>query len=157
MGAGRVLGLDIGTRRIGVALSDETRVIASPQGTIHISQETNSIEKSIEEIVTLVNRHGVRRVVAGLPRNMKGERGVQAQWTEEFVARLGTVLEPYGVYISFVDERLTTAQAARTFEKPSGRARPPRPAREGRASLDARAAALILQGYLDQQHARRAP
>ena len=169
----RVLGLDIGTHRIGVALSDELQVIASPETTLHISQKTDGIDNTINEIVDLIHRYTVRRVVVGLPRNMKGERGVQAMWTEQFVARLKVTLVPLGVYISTVDEQLTTAQAARTFQDSRGhsrgawsaaekitqqesrsRSRSRRPAKEGRVTLDARAAALILQTYLDRRRNR---
>lgn len=150
----RIIGLDVGTHRIGVAVSDELQIIASPEGTLNISQKNEGIDDAIREIVALVQQYRVRRVVVGLPRNMKGERGVQAVWTEEFVARLRTALEPLRVYISLMDERLTTAQAARTFEGKQGRSRGTRPTREGRATLDARAAALILQGYLDRRRNR---
>ncbi|MGI8687683.1 MAG: Holliday junction resolvase RuvX [Thermomicrobiales bacterium] len=168
-----MLGLDVGTHRIGVAVSDELQIIASPETTLHISQKTNNIETIFTEIIALVRRYEVRRIVIGLPRNMKGERGVQAQWTEEFVAHLRTALEPLHVYISLVDEQLTTAQATRTFQKPRSqshgvwsareeharqesrsRSRSARPPREGKTSLDARAAALILQGYLDRRRNR---
>ncbi len=167
------MGLDVGTHRIGVAVSDELQIIASPEATLHISQEINAFSTVITEIVALTRQYAVWRVVIGLPRNMKGERGVQATWTEEFVAHLRTALEPLHVSIAFVDEQLTTAQAARTFQKPRShmrgawsahekseqkesrnRTRPPRPPREGRTSLDARAAALILQGYLDRRRNR---
>ncbi len=169
----RVIGLDVGTHRIGVAVSDELQIIASPEDTLHISQKKNGLTDVLAEIVVLINRYGARRLVIGLPRNMKGERGVQALWTEEFIASLRVVLQPLDVYISIVDEQLTTAQAARTFQKPQSstrgawstheettqqesrnRTRSTRPAREGRTTLDARAAALILQGYLDRRRNR---
>jgi putative Holliday junction resolvase len=169
----RVIGLDVGTHRIGVAVSDELQIIASPEGTLHISQKKDGVDQGIREIVALVKRYAARRVVVGLPRNMKGERGVQAVWTEQFVSRLRAALQPLNVYISFIDEQLTTAQAARTFQKPQGhargawpaeeriaqqearnRSRGKQPAKEGRATLDARAAALILQGYLDRRRNR---
>lgn len=169
----RIIGLDVGTHRIGVAVSDELQIIASPEGTLHISQKNDGIDNVIQEIVLLTQRYGVRRVVVGLPRNMKGERGVQAVWTEQFVARLRGALQPLSVYISLLDEQLTTSQAARTFQKPRGhargvwpaeetrtqqearnRSRGKQPAKEGRATLDARAAALILQAYLDRRRNR---
>ncbi|MDQ2783821.1 MAG: Holliday junction resolvase RuvX [Chloroflexota bacterium] len=168
-----MIGLDVGTHRIGVAVSDELQIIASPETTLHISQKNDGIEIVIQEIVALVRQYATRRVVVGLPRNMKGERGVQATWTEAFVLRLRGALEPLHIYISVIDEQLTTAQAARTFQKPRShsrgawsvhdetteqearnRTRSTRPGREGRTSLDARAAALILQGYLDRRRNR---
>jgi putative pre-16S rRNA nuclease len=153
--AERVIGLDVGTHRIGVAVSDELQIIASPETTVQVSQHRGGMDDAIQEIVALVQRYGTRRIVVGLPRNMKGERGVQARWTEEFVARLRAMLKPQRVYISLIDERLTTAQAAQTFREAKGHARDRRQAREGRQTLDARAAALILQGYLDRRRNRR--
>lgn len=169
----RIMGLDVGTHRIGVAVSDELQIIASPETTLHISQKNNDPSTVITEIIALVQQYAVWRIVVGLPRNMKGERGVQARWTEEFVAHLRTALEPLHVSIAFVDEQLTTAQAARTFQKPRSqtrgawsareeseqqesrsRTRAAHPPRDGRTSLDARAAALILQGYLDRRRNR---
>lgn len=172
--AERIIGLDVGTHRIGVAVSDDLQIIASPEGTLTVSQKNSGIEQVIKEILALIERYAVRRVIVGLPRNMKGERGVQAVWTEEFIARLRAALLPLNVYISIIDEQLTTAQAARTFHKPQGHSRgvwstdettkqqetrnrspSARPTRDGRTSLDARAAALILQGYLDRRRNRR--
>ena len=171
--AERIIGLDVGTHRIGVAVSDEEQIIASPEATLHISQKNDGIDEGIREILALIQHYGTRRVVVGLPRNMKGERGVQAVWTEQFVERLRATLQPLNVYISLIDEQLTTAQAARTFQSPRGHARGAwsaeetkvqqetrnrrrgkQPAKEGRATLDARAAALILQAYLDRRRHR---
>ncbi len=155
MSAERLIGLDVGTHRIGVAVSDELQIIASPETTILVAQRDEGTDEAIRAIVALVRRYEARRVVVGLPRNMKGERGVQALWTEQFVARLRAALEPLKVYVSVIDERLTTAQATRTFQEERGRSRGVRREKQGRTTLDARAAALILQGYLDRRRNRR--
>lgn len=156
MSAERLIGLDVGTHRIGVAVSDELQIIASPETTILVAQRGEGRDEAIRAIVALVRRYEARRVVVGVPRNMKGERGVQAVWTEEFVARLRAALEPLKVYISLIDERLTTTQASRTFDNAErGRSRGKQREKEGRGTLDARAAALILQGYLDRRRNRR--
>ena len=155
MSAERLIGLDVGTHRIGVAVSDELQIIASPETTILIAQRDEGTDEAIRAIVALVRRYEARRVVVGLPRNMKGERGVQALWTEQFVSRLRAALEPLKVYVSVIDERLTTAQAIRTFQEERGRSRGVRREKQGRTTLDARAAALILQGYLDRRRNRR--
>lgn len=154
MSAERLIGLDVGTHRIGVAVSDELQIIASPETTILVAQRDEGTDEAIRAIVVLVRRYEARRVVVGLPRNMKGERGVQALWTEQFVARLRAALEPLKVYVSVIDERLTTAQATRTFQEERGRSRGVRREKQGRTTLDARAAALILQGYLDRRKNR---
>ncbi|MDQ6602683.1 MAG: Holliday junction resolvase RuvX [Chloroflexota bacterium] len=155
MSAERLIGLDVGTHRIGVAVSDELQIIASPETTILVAQRDEGTDEAIRAIVALVRRYEARRVVVGLPRNMKGERGVQALGTEQFVARLRAALEPLKVYVSVIDERLTTAQATRTFQEERGRSRGVRREKQGRTTLDARAAALILQGYLDRRRNRR--
>jgi len=152
---GRVVALDIGTRRIGVAVSDELQLIASPETTILVEQGGRGEKEAIEAIAALIHRFGARRVVAGLPRNMKGERGVQAEWTEGFVAALRAVLNPENIYVALYDERLTSVEAARTLRAEPGARRGKRGATEGRQTVDARAAALILQGYLDRRRARR--
>jgi len=81
---------------------------------------------------------------------MKGERGVQAKWTEAFVAALRTELNPAGIYVTFIDERLTSVQAERSFRLGEGPSRRKPTSKVGRQTVDARAAALILQGYLDR-------
>jgi putative Holliday junction resolvase len=174
----RLIGLDIGTHRIGVAVSDDLHMIASPETTIGVPQTPGGRAHAIAEIAALVQRVGARRVVAGLPRNMKGERGVQAEWTEEFVATLRAALNPEGVYVVLFDERLTSAQAGRSFragdrsfdqaassadwrrqshdtQRANDRFSHRKPTRkEGRQTVDARAATLILQGYLDLRRGR---
>jgi putative Holliday junction resolvase len=152
---GRIVGLDIGTRRIGVAVSDELQFIASPETTIIVEQGVGGQADAIGELAALVRRFEAHRVVAGLPRNMKGERGVQAEWTERFVAALREVLNPEHIYVTLYDERLTSVEAARTLRAEPGSRRGKRGAGEGRQTVDARAAALILQGYLDRRRVRR--
>jgi putative Holliday junction resolvase len=155
--SGRFVGLDIGSVRIGVALSDELGIIASPETTIIVRPGAGGEQGAITAIVQLVRDAGAIRVVAGLPRNMKGERGVQAQWTDQFVAVLGDALRPYNVYVSMYDERFSSVSAARVDEGRSRNARGSRgKERDGasRYSVDARAAALILQGYLDRRRQR---
>ena len=157
--SGRFVGLDVGSVRIGVALSDELGIIASPETTIIVRPGAGGEQEAIATIVQLVRDAGAIRVVAGLPRNMKGERGVQAQWTEQFVAALGDALRPYNVYVSMYDERLSSVSAARVDEGQSRNARGSRGKQRdstSKYSVDARAAALILQGYLDRRRLREA-
>lgn len=173
-----IIGLDIGTHRIGVALSDELHLIASPETTIAVGQNAGGQSRAIEQVAAIVRRVGARQVVAGLPRNMKGERGVQAEWTERFVAALRAVLNPEGIYVALSDERLTSVEAGRSFkgdDRPFDQSAASRDWRreaeqslrandrlsrrspekkEGRQTVDARAAALILQGYLDRHRSR---
>jgi putative Holliday junction resolvase len=168
-GTGRVLGLDIGTRRIGVAVSDELGLIAVPETVITVAATGDGEGKAIAAIVATAQRTGATRIVAGVPRNMKGERGVQAEWTEAFIARLRSMLREIHIPLATIDERWSTSLAERfDRERPDwllddqwGRVRDRRDARDqvnrrrrrgaDRDQIDARAAAVILQGYLDRQ------
>lgn len=128
----RVLALDYGSRRTGVAVSDATGTLARPLGVV----EGAAADMGLERIAALVAAHGVERVVVGLPLTLRGEHGKQARETEHFVTALrGRVQVPVETF----DERFTTALAART---PSG------------TPEDARAAAHLLQSWLERE-ARR--
>ena len=140
MTMGRFLGLDIGERRIGVAVSDELGTIASPVGMIRRDRDVAA------EVRDLIAEYGAVRVVAGLPIGMSGREGPQAQTVRAFVDNLAAALE---VPVEFYDERLSTAVAERSLIA-GGTRRAKR-----RDKVDAVAAAVILQGYLDHQRWRR--
>ncbi|MBM2825811.1 MAG: Holliday junction resolvase YqgF [Dehalococcoidales bacterium] len=134
----RSLGLDIGDRRIGVALSDPGGILASPLTIIECQDE----QRDIEAIVTIVNQHQVGQIIAGLPRSLNGSIGPQAEKVAAFVA----VLRRHtAVPVEFRDERLTTVSARRLLQE----AHPKRTKTKLRD--DAVAAALILQSYLDER------
>jgi putative Holliday junction resolvase len=137
---GRMLGLDIGDRRIGVAISDELGTIASPVGLIRREADVAG------EVRALVAEYGAVRVVAGLPIGLSGREGPQAQAVRGFVDELAEQLD---VPVEFYDERLSTAVAERSLIA-GGTRRAKR-----REKVDAVAAAVILQGYLDHQRWRR--
>jgi putative Holliday junction resolvase len=119
----KVLALDYGRARTGVAVSDPTGTIARPLEVV--------AGADLARIVQLIEEHGVERVVVGLPLTLQGERGTQARATEAFIQKLG---EATAVPIVLFDERFTTDLAEQT----SG----------GTADEDARAAAHLLSGYL---------
>jgi putative Holliday junction resolvase len=138
---GRVLGLDPGTKTIGVAVSDELRLAAHGLPSI----AARPAAKALEAIKSLVARYTIGSIVVGLPINMDGTLGPSAEAAREFARRLEEVL-PGGVRL--VDERLTTAQAERTLlEADLSRSR-----RKG--LRDQLAAVLILQGHLDRERSR---
>jgi putative holliday junction resolvase len=141
-GAGRILALDLGAKRIGVALSDPGATIAAPLETIAAAGD----RRAVEQIVTICRRHGVARVVVGWPRNMDGSRGPAAQHAEAFAERLRTAL---AVPVDLWDERLSTAAAERALIE-AGTRREKR-----RETRDRVAAALILQTYLDARRSGR--
>ena len=133
----RVLGLDVGDRRIGVALSDESWTLASPLCVI----QSVGWGPDSREILRLMAEHGAELLVCGLPRNMDGSVGFQAEKVQRFMQ----VLTDQGVDVRWMDERLTTVSAEHALIEGGVR-------REDRKkSVDKVAAALILQAWLDQR------
>jgi putative Holliday junction resolvase len=129
------MGLDIGDSRIGVALSDPLGILASPLMIINRADEPAAIKK----IVDIIREKKVVKVIAGLPLNMDGSRGNQAEKTTSFVATLSRYLT---VPVEYRDERLSTINARELIQKVRKTNRATR--------YDAAAAALILQSYLDE-------
>jgi len=129
----KVLALDFGAARTGVAVSDPTGALARPLGVV----ERAGTEAGLDRLAELVRSEQAERVVVGLPLTLRGERGEQALATEEFVAALRLRLD---VPVETFDERFTTDLAERA---PSA------------VPEDARAAAHLLAGYLEWSSARR--
>ncbi len=136
----RTLALDVGERRIGVAVSDPDGVIAQPLRVI----ERRGERADLARIAALVSEEAAGRVVVGLPLTLAGEAGLAARRVERFIEQLRKAL---AVEVVAADERLTTAAAERSLLEGGLR-------RERRRRVrDAVAAALILQGYLDRRRA----
>jgi putative Holliday junction resolvase len=137
------LALDVGERRTGVALGE---VLARPLMTL----KRRSKEQDFAAIGRLVREHGIDTVVVGLPLNMDGSRGFQAQKVERYAQLLKSALREMGLAVDLVlwDERLTTEQAEQAMID-VGRSRHGVASRHQR--VDAVAAAVILQSYLDQK------
>lgn len=132
----RILGIDLGTRRIGLALSDPTETVASPLVTL----AHRSLREDVDQIAALCRDHAVAAVVVGWPRNMDGTSGPSARRAEEFARALRRVL---ALPVDLWDERLSSAAAERSLIQGNVR-------RSRRRSLrDQVAAALILQACLD--------
>jgi putative Holliday junction resolvase len=138
----RLLGVDPGARRIGLALSDEDAQIASPHSTV----EVQGLERALREVAALAVRLEAERVVVGLPLRLDGSEGEAARRARLFAERLGTLTQ---LPIVLWDERLTTAAAERALSAGGVRGS------KRRQVVDRVAAALILQSYLDAQHDRR--
>jgi putative Holliday junction resolvase len=142
---GRVLGLDVGDRRIGVAVSDPDRRFALP---------LNSIDRArggeLSAIADLARQDEVDEVVVGLPLSLSGESGPQAASTSAFAAEIERHL---GLTVHLWDERLSTREAERLVSderRGGGRRRADR-SRVAAADTDAIAASIILQAYLDSE------
>ncbi len=134
----RYLGVDLGTRRIGVALSDELGLIAQALPTL----EPPTDEDALLAIRAFIDRYGIAEVVVGFPKNMDGTIGPAAEKALAFARRLE---EGGGVKVTMWDERLTSKAAERLLiEADVRRAKRKR-------TIDQMAAVLILQGFLDRR------
>jgi putative Holliday junction resolvase len=143
---GRVLGVDAGERRVGVALSDELRLLARP---VTVLDRRYGLGPVLEALAELVRREGVGSMIVGLPLNADGSHGRQARRAEQFARVAGRVL---GVPVELWDERLSTLEAEAALRAQGRNLR--RIRQQGQ--LDAVAAAVILQDYLDAHASGRA-
>jgi putative Holliday junction resolvase len=135
---GPVLGLDLGDARIGVATSDPERRVAVPLGTVHVGQPPGELLA----VAALVGERGATLVVVGHPLSMDGTRGPRAKHAESFAESLRGLL---AVRVELHDERLSSVEAERSLAAAGIRGR------ERRRAVDASAAAVILQAWLDAQ------
>jgi putative holliday junction resolvase len=134
-----VLGIDAGERRVGVALSDESRLLASP---VVVLDRGRGLAPVLDALTELARREGVAEIVVGLPLNADGSAGRQARRARDFARITSRVV---GLPVELWDERLST-QEAEAIVRAQGRNT--RRVRE-RGQIDAIAAAIILQDYLD--------
>lgn len=133
---GRVMALDLGEKRIGVALSDETRLIAASYGVI----QRRSRQEDFSRFGQIASEKGVDLIVLGLPVTLGGQEGEKAAWTRDYGAALAQHLQ---LPVEFWDEALTTVEAEASL-----RARGIK-GKKAKKRVDAVAAAFILQNYLD--------
>lgn len=132
----RYLALDHGTKRVGVAVSDELKMIAQPLEYI----PTEPFDGFLVRLRQLIAEKEVGKIFVGMPRNMDGSYGPAAQKAQEFIAQLKPEIS---VPIKALDERLTSAQANRVLLQGNVRRA------DRKQKVDAMAAAILLQGYLD--------
>ncbi|MBV9075458.1 MAG: Holliday junction resolvase RuvX [Acidobacteria bacterium] len=139
--SGRILGLDVGARRIGVAVSDPLGLTA--QGLETIQRRNRRYDSG--ELQKVVSAHEIREIVVGNPLRMSGESGTQAEKMEAFAAQLR---QTFAMPVHLWDERLTTAEAHRLLDETG--------IRDSRRKevIDKMAAVLILQSFLDARRAR---
>ncbi|MCD4813691.1 Holliday junction resolvase RuvX [bacterium] len=137
MAKARILGLDYGVRRIGVAISDPLGITSQPLATLR-----NRKDKVMEEIAAIIQEKQVATVVVGLPKHMSGQEGTAAETVRSFGNRLQ---ERCTVPVEFVDERLSTVAAQRVLTQ-SGMSGP-----KQRQVVDKLAAAIILQTWMDSK------
>ncbi len=135
---GRILCLDLGQKRIGMAMTDAMGSMAFPLGTINRTQP----ERDLAAILSLVSEEKIETIVLGLPLTLKGEQGQEAQAAQLFREELA---EKTGLPVEMWDERLSTAAAERAMVEAGVKREKRRQAR------DTVAATIILQGYLDNK------
>ena len=137
-----MMGLDPGGRRIGVALSDPTGLLASA----HSIVRRTTLDRDLEALRKIASENDVELIVVGLPLHLSGREGGEAEKAREFALRVGEALN---LPIEMVDERLSSVEAERQLQESR--------VRRGRwkERLDAIAAAVVLQGYLDSLRYRR--
>lgn len=135
---GPVLALDLGSVRIGVAVSDPDRTVALPAGTVRVA---GGVE-DLRAVAALVESHHATEVVVGHPRSLSGERGTAARHAEEFARGLEAMLD---VPVHLHDERLSTVEAERDLAAAGARGR------ARRRAADQAAASIILRSWLAAQ------
>ena len=144
VGSGRVVALDLGTRRIGVAYSDSRRTLASPWGMV---ERSGDLARDQAAVLAVIDEVEAGTVVVGLPLSLSGARGPAAREVQREVAALRQTLEPRGITVETADERFTTVEAQRSLTAAG---------RKGRASrtvIDSAAAMVLLQAWLDGRRA----
>lgn len=139
---GRVVALDLGARRIGVAYSDSRRTLASPWGMV---ERSGDLARDQAAVLAVIDEVEARTVVVGLPLSLSGASGPAAREVQREVLALRQTLEPRGITVETADERFTTVEAQRSLTAAG---------RKGRASrtvIDSAAAMVLLQAWLDGQ------
>lgn len=143
---GRAVGVDLGARRIGIAVSDSAGTLATPRGTL---ARTGDPEQDRRSLVDLVLEEEATVVVVGHPLSLDGSRGPAARAAEVEAEALTGMLETHGVRVELFDERLTTVSAHQALTAGGTRGR------DQRAVVDQTAAAVMLMAWLDGRRARR--
>ena len=140
----RVLGLDYGSRTVGVAVTDPLGLSAQPLETI-VRKEENKLRRTLARLEELCRLYGAERIVVGLPLNMNGSEGERAALARAFGEKLR---QKTGLPVDYEDERLTTAEAEEILREAKV------PARERKQYLDKMAASLILRSWLEKEERR---
>lgn len=143
---GRAVGVDLGARRIGIAVSDSAGLLATPRGTL---VRTGDPDRDRRALVDLVLEEEAVVVVVGLPLSLDGSRGPAALAAEAEAEALAALLDGHGVAVELFDERLTTVSAHQALTAGGTRGR------DQRAVVDQTAAAVMLMAWLDGRRTAR--
>ena len=136
----RVIGLDLGNRTVGIALSDYLVIIANPVGTFRFEEQ--DLDAALAEVCRIIKENDVKKIVLGFPKNMNGTIGPQAEYCLKFK---GMLEETTNLEVIMIDERLTSRQAD-VIMLSADMSRNKR-----KKNVDKLAATIILQTYLDQK------
>lgn len=134
----RILGLDVGTKTVGVAVSDLLGMTAQPVETIKIDSEAG--EFGFKRLAELITEYKPSKIVLGLPKHMNNDEGIRAEASRNYGEK---ITETFDVAVEYQDERLTTMQAEKVLIDGGVRRK------DRKKSIDKLAAVLILQNYLD--------
>ncbi|MDA8148185.1 MAG: Holliday junction resolvase RuvX [Actinomycetota bacterium] len=137
---GRVVGVDLGHHRVGLAVTDARRTMAVPLATLI---QTGDPRRDREALVSRVREEEAVAVVVGLPLSMDGSHGPAARWAAAEAAAIAELLETDGIPVTLVDERLTTVSAHAALRRGG------MPGRRGRSIVDQTAATVLLQAFVD--------
>ena len=146
---GRIMALDLGGKRIGIALTDPLGYTAQPLMTLYCK----SPRADLKSIARLIRKHEVTEVVVGKPLHISGETGQRAEKAELFAAQLG---EEAGVGVHLWDERLTSWDAHQLLDQTTGPRRTAADRQKRKQIIDQVAAVLILEGFLETRQRERA-
>lgn len=136
----KYLGLDLGTRSLGISISDLTKTVATTYGTVHF--EERDYEKALEELAAIMKKEPIEKFVLGYPKNMNGSIGPRAIETEKFKEMLE---ERFNIKVELQDERLSTKEASGYMIKAD------MSRKKRKKKIDSLAANIILQTYLDKE------
>ena len=134
----RIVGIDYGDARVGLAVSDESGMLATAVGTVQVTGVNDAVRKCAEQIAAL----HVEQIVCGLPYNMDGSESFRAEKTRVFAEKLSSATE---LPVQFFDERLTTVEAYTYLNLTDYKSR------KRRSVIDALSAQILLQAFLDKQ------
>src|SRR5512136_1110306 len=140
---GRLLALDVGEKRVGVALSDDTQTLARPLLTLNRASK----KEDFARLAALCREHAIEKVIVGLPKTLRSEEGLQALRVRRYATELQAALN---LPIEFWDERYSSVDAQERLASASRKVR-------AKGDIDSAAAAIILQEYLDKHHPESRP
>ncbi len=136
----RILGLDLGSKTLGIAISDPLGIIARAVETIRFNED--DYEEALEKLLVVVDNNNVNKIVLGLPKHMNGDIGIRGEISIEFK---DMIEDATGIEVVLIDERLTTVAAEKILIQGNV-------SRKNRKKvIDQMAAVNILQGYLDRK------